>query len=34
MKHFSIGEVIVAAKSNITNDDEKVGFEWRRTEGR
>ena len=26
------GEVIVAAESNITNDEEKVGFEWRRTD--
>ena len=26
------GNVIVAAKSNIENDEEKVGFEWRRTD--
>ena len=31
-KVISIGEVIVGAESNITNDEEKVGFEWRRTD--
>lgn len=31
-KVISPGEVIVAAESNITNDEEKVGFEWRRTD--
>ena len=31
-KVIAKGEVIVAAESNITNDEENVGFEWRRTD--
>lgn len=31
-KVISLGEVIVAAESNIEDDEEKVGFEWRRTD--
>lgn len=31
-KVVSKGEVIVAAESNIINDEESVGFEWRRTD--
>ena len=31
-KVVSIGNVVVAAESNIGDDEEKVGFEWRRTD--
>lgn len=31
-KVISKGEVIVAAESNIVNNEESVGFEWRRTD--
>ena len=31
-KVIAKGEVIVAAESNIVNDEESVGFEWRRTD--
>ena len=31
-KVIAPGDVIIAAETNITNDDENVGFEWRRTD--